>query len=179
MISQKQINEIKRLDYGPQDRRHCPHNDSPRTMRCVAINDTRQACHPELPKPRSGGGQRGIPALPGVAGDSSPRFTPPGFRRLGMTVSLPLHRRRRRSPARDDARTQYSVLITGKEGARSERTAPPEQVVPGPSPQDRSAHRRGAQTAAGSELRVGSRRTVVVPTRYPLHATRSSSSDLS
>jgi RND family efflux transporter MFP subunit len=27
----------------------------------------------------------GSPALPGLAGDSSPRFTPPGFRRLGMT----------------------------------------------------------------------------------------------
>jgi hypothetical protein len=31
----------------------------------------------------------GSPRTPGVAGDSSPRCTPPGFRRLGMTVSLP------------------------------------------------------------------------------------------
>jgi hypothetical protein len=54
-------------------------------------------CHPELPEPGSGEGQRGIPRNPRLgpsAGDSSPRSTPPALRRLGMTAFSPNATRR-------------------------------------------------------------------------------------
>src|SRR5450759_1423094 len=38
----------------------------------------REACHPELPKPRSGGGQRGIPRTPGAGGGFLAALHPSG-----------------------------------------------------------------------------------------------------
>src|SRR5665811_181013 len=77
----------------------------------IASNDTRQACHPELPKPRSGGGQRGIPRTPRGGGGFLAALHPSGVPPARNDSVTSRSHGPSRSPARDDTSPRTLLIV--------------------------------------------------------------------